>query len=119
MRFLYWLWKTIVGWFVRRPPRIGAVYVTELPDKLSAGELYAEGEGKHVWKVAMICPCGCEQVLEMNTLPDSFPRWQLMVHEDGTVTLHPSVWRQVGCRSHFFLRRGLIEWCPKGQDPDL
>ena len=31
---------------------------------------------------------------------------------DGSVSLMPSVWRQKGCRSHFFLRHGRIDWCP-------
>ncbi|MDM9644782.1 DUF6527 family protein [Rhizobium sp. S163] len=26
-------------------------------------------------------------------------------------TLHPSVWRNSGCRSHFWVRRGRIAWC--------
>lgn len=34
---------------------------------------------------------------------------------DGTVSIKPSGWRQKGCRSHFFLKRGQIEWCKSSQ----
>lgn len=35
---------------------------------------------------------------------------------DPSITLQPSVWRKIGCRSHFFLRRGLIQWCAEYQE---
>jgi hypothetical protein len=59
----------------------------------------------------MICPCGCKEVINLNLLKTVRPRWSVKEHPDRTVTLTPSVWRQKGCRSHFFLRRGRIEWC--------
>ncbi len=42
-----------------------------------------------------------EQSLEMNLVPDEKAVWRARVEKDGTGTLHPSVWRQVGCRSSF------------------
>jgi hypothetical protein len=48
--------------------------------------------------------------LHMNLLTDERPCWQVTRHQDGTATLHPSVWRQKGCYSHFWLRRGRIHW---------
>ncbi|WP_436231260.1 DUF6527 family protein [Caballeronia sp. LjRoot29] len=59
----------------------------------------------------MICPCGCGEVIELNLLKQARPCWSAEEHPDGTISLVPSVWRQRGCRSHFFLRRGGIEWC--------
>ncbi|WP_236819161.1 DUF6527 family protein [Alicyclobacillus ferrooxydans] len=59
----------------------------------------------------MLCPCGCGEVLHMSLHPDGRPRWELTRHPDGTVSLSPSVWRKVGCRSHFFLERGRVRWC--------
>jgi hypothetical protein len=114
MRFFSWLWKLLSGWFVRKPAPYRAVFVEELPERLEPKKLYVEGEAGHVWAVAMVCPCGCGQALTMNMLPDAYPRWKLTVHDDQSVTMHPSVWRQVGCKSHFFLRHGMIEWCPEG-----
>ncbi|WP_246471270.1 DUF6527 family protein [Aminobacter carboxidus] len=58
----------------------------------------------------MLCPCGCRRVLHMNLLADERPCWRLTRHDDGTTTLHPSVWRKTDCGSHFWFRRGRVEW---------
>jgi hypothetical protein len=88
------------------------MYIEELPEVLDPAVVYVLGEGKHLWFVAMICPCGCNSTLQMSLLADAIPRWTLIEHSDGTISLQPSVWRTLGCRSHFFLRRGLVKWCP-------
>lgn len=111
MNWLQRLWNEIRGWFSPRPTRFGVLRVEEIPDKPSAGTAYLVGEGQHLWFVALLCPCGCKEFLQMSLLQDSRPRWTVMIHEDGTPTLHPSIWRKTGCRSHFFLRRGRVEWC--------
>jgi len=62
-------------------------------------------------QAAMICPCGCRSVLHMNLLPDERPCWRVTRHDDGTATLHPSVWRKKECGSHFWFRNGRVVWC--------
>ncbi|MFD1328853.1 DUF6527 family protein [Mycoplana ramosa] len=59
----------------------------------------------------MICPCGCRAVLHMNLLPDERPCWRVTRHMDGSTSLHPSVWRQKECKSHFWFRKGRVKWC--------
>ena len=99
------------SWFVRSdPPRL-TEFLEELPKQLDPKKVYVLGEGDHRWIVAMVCPCGCGATLEMSVLADAKPRWRLIEHADRTATLQPSVWRRVGCRSHFFLRRGRVVWC--------
>jgi hypothetical protein len=98
--------------FGRRVRPLRTIHVEELPEMLDREAVYVLGEGKHRWFVAMACPCGCGSTLQVSLLPDATPRWRLVEHrDDGTITLEPSVWRDVGCRSHFFLRRGLVQWC--------
>jgi hypothetical protein len=87
------------------------IWAKELPEPLNPMAVYVLGEGEYLWFVVMICPCGCNAKLEMSLLADAKPRWRLIEHTDGTVSLQPSVWRRIGCRSHFFLRHGLIQWC--------
>ena len=113
MRILRTVWAWLRSWFVRpaRPLRLKTVRVEELPEVLDPLAVYVLGEGDYRWFVAMICPCGCRSTLQMSLLADAKPRWKLTEHDDGTITLYPSVWRTVGCRRHFFLRRGCIEWC--------
>ena len=115
-RILAEIWRWLRSWFVRPVRPLQTVHVEELPDKLDPKAVYVLGEGKHLWFVAMLCPCGCKQVLQVSLLPDSKPRWRLIEHaDDGSITLQPSVWRKIGCASHFFLRRGLIQWCSDNQ----
>lgn len=105
------LWVIVQSWLFRRLYPFAAINVSELPDKLNTRSLYLVGENEHLWFAAMLCPCGCGATLHLNMLSDTCPRWKLTEHRDGTVSLHPSVWRLKDCRSHFFLRRGRIDWC--------
>ena len=112
MKLFRWIWEKIRGWFgPRRERPLRTVVVEELPDCLDTNTIYVAGENGHFWFVAMLCPCGCGATLHMSLLADARPRWLLTRHEDGSVSLTPSVWRQVGCRSHFFLVRGKVQWC--------
>lgn len=105
-----WRWlRDLWPWGRRRGYRV--VRVEELPERVRAGVVYIVGEGAHAWVAAMVCPCGCNDIIQMNLLREARPRWTFEEHADGTVSLHPSVWRQKGCRSHFFVRAGAIVWC--------
>lgn len=111
MRILIRLWRWICGLFLRRAAARRAVVIEDLPDDLDASVIYVVGEGEHIWQVAMLCPCGCGETLHMPVLADSRPQWRYTIHEDGSVTLFPSVWRKIGCQSHFHVRRGQVVWC--------
>src|SRR5437016_3527464 len=91
-------------------PKIKAVFTEEVPDDPEEGRLYVVGQDGEHWSVAVRCPCGCNAVLQMSLHREGRPRWELTRHEDGSVSLYPSIYRRVGCHSHFFLRRGRIEW---------
>jgi hypothetical protein len=82
-----------------------------LPNRLKRRRLYVVQEDGFEEQAAMLCPCGCGRVLHMNLLPDERPCWRLTRHGDGTATLHPSVWRQKDCGSHFWFRQGRVTWC--------
>ena len=69
--------------------------------------------GKDRW-AHFLCPCGCQDVISLNLMSSQQPYWTLVCHEDGTVSLSPSVDKMSGCRSHFFLRRGEIDWAGTG-----
>ena len=86
-------------------------HVEELPDSLETHKLYIAGENGYFWAAAMLCPCGCGDVIELNLLKKVRPCWTVREHPDSLVSLKPSVWRRQGCRSHFILRLGCIDWC--------
>ena len=117
--FLLWVWSTVTYiprqlvalWPWRKPKLFQGTRVEEFPEKLDKAKVYLAGEGDNLWAAAMICPCGCGEVIEINLLKQARPCWSVQEHSDGTITLAPSVWRQKGCRSHFLLRHGRIDWC--------
>ncbi|WP_246622445.1 DUF6527 family protein [Rhizobium laguerreae] len=59
----------------------------------------------------MRCPCGCGDMIELMILRGARPRWDISIDKAGHPSLHPSVWRKSGCRSHFWVREGRILWC--------
>ncbi|WP_246146893.1 DUF6527 family protein [Rubripirellula lacrimiformis] len=88
-----------------------AVLVDDVPTELDDRMVYLVREDEVVWQAVMSCPCGCGATIQLCCLPNTRPRWTWRQESGGDVTLHPSVWRKVGCRSHFFLRSGRIVWC--------
>jgi len=109
------LWSRCVAWLRQRPwasrrALYRVVRVEAEPNRLQPNCVYVVGEGDHVWQASLLCPCGCGETISLDLLQDSSPCWKLSEVENLT-TLRPSIRRVVGCRSHFFLRRGRIEWC--------
>ncbi len=92
-------------------PSIRLVKVeSEFPKRLKPHTLYVLLEDGVPWQATMICPCGCAQTLDMNLLPDEKPCWRFSSDRMGRASLHPSVWRKIGCHSHFWVRQGRIIW---------
>ena len=83
----------------------------ELPADLHPCTLYLLRDDGFLEQAAMMCPCGCSNIIHLNLLPDERPCWRVTEHDDGTATLYPSIWRKKDCRSHFWFRKGRIIWC--------
>jgi hypothetical protein len=103
------------GWFtscLERPhPRVHYERVDEFPYDLTPYTLYVAGDEQCPWGAAMLCPCGCGDVIQLNLLKEVSPCWSVRLSSDRSVSLIPSVWRSKGCRSHFFVRDGWVDWC--------
>lgn len=95
-------------WRNRRPYRLA--FVEDQPDELRFGTLYLVGEPDAPWSAAMACPCGCGAEIRLSLIPTDKPRWRITRFDDGSFTLHPSIWRTKDCRAHFLLRRSRIVW---------
>lgn len=106
-------WRWLSGWFRPVPKPFGLAYFEgdELPETISPRILVVAREGEELWLAGMICPCGCGRRIELMLLPGVKPRWDVHVDDRGLPSLTPSVWAATGCRSHFWLRAGRIEWC--------
>lgn len=107
-----WL-RSLLEWLFPRPCGLFVIQrLDEVPDPLERGVVYVLGETGHEWAVVFICPCGCNQKISLNLLyRNDRDTWTVHSDSRGRVTLEPSVWRQVGCQSHFFMRSGKIKWC--------
>lgn len=85
--------------------------LNDYPGKVCPDTLYVIGTKRHPQYAIFLCPCGCSQPIELNLNATSSPVWKLKWHTLGTVSLVPSIQRNIGCRSHFFLRKSKICWC--------
>ena len=105
------VWLLVKNRLWGTPVPLATVYSDELPDELETDCVYLVGENGFLWSAALLCPCGCGAVVQLNLLPDAEPCWRVDQHGDDTITLAPSVWSRKGCGSHYFLRRGFVKWC--------
>jgi hypothetical protein len=110
LTFLLKGWRRIKDWWtpVRRV-RIAAGDV--LPSEMPSKDLVLVKYGGEDWSVGFLCPCGCGESIELALLKEVRPRWDLVINSRGLPTLSPSVWKKTGCRSHFWLRDGVVHWC--------
>lgn len=91
-----------------------AVFVAEVPGILHRRRVYVVGADDVYWSAALSCPCGCGDVIQL-ALVGIRPRWELRLGFGGAVSLNPSVWRTVGCGSHFWVSEGDVRWCTAHQ----
>jgi hypothetical protein len=84
-------------------------YMDTLPENLKPGLLYVEGSNGEYWFATLLCPCGCKQEININLDENESPCWKLS--NDEFSDLSPSLWKNNGCKSHFFLRKGEVKWC--------
>jgi hypothetical protein len=111
MDLFRYFWYVFQQWVKRQPLPLRAIRVEDVPDKINQNLVYVVGNKNNPWLVVMSCPCGCKAKIHMSLIPEDYPTWQIEQYRNCTITLKPSVWRTQGCRSHFFLHKGMIDWC--------
>jgi hypothetical protein len=92
--------------------------VDDLPDKFEEGKFYVvtvrniEGmrKIKEPWMCGYLCPCGCGKYIRLPLLTGAGQGWGYS-ETDGLPTLTPSIAQTDGCKSHYFIRKGEIQWC--------
>lgn len=82
----------------------------DVPDSLKPSIIYIVGNDGYYWQVVMLCPCNCKKVLHMNLMREHQPYWRVEISRKNMISLYPSIHRMVGCKSHFFVRKGKIVW---------
>jgi hypothetical protein len=98
------------AWWGAANRPLTVVYTPEPPEAATPDVVYLIGKDGERWSLALLCPCGCGDLVQASLHRDGRPRWFVRVHVAGTVSVTPSIWRTVGCRSHFSVVRGDIIW---------
>ena len=109
-RRLWQIWFEFRKRLFGKPAPLLTTYAAEMANEPEKNRIYLIGENNHFWFVVFLCPCGCGTTVQVSLLPNSNPHWTFAEHGVGTISLSPSVWRKDGCRSHYHVRRGFIEW---------
>lgn len=109
------LLKNIIEWIHFQFLRIfdtpyGVEYVEDPVEAPKNKCLYVIGTELEPWQIEFLCPCGCMDKIVLPVNNETSPRWKIQIKK-RIPTLSPSVFRSKGCRSHFFMRQGKIEWC--------
>lgn len=88
------------------------VEVKEQPEKpIPKGTLLViMGGGIPKW-LKFSCPCGCRSEHNLPLMPNRIPQWEIIKHEDGKISIFPSVNVKLpGCGAHFWIRRNRVVW---------
>ncbi len=107
------MFQKLLKWFLsffKRERLYKHQYVNYVPEKINSNTIYLVGNEGYYWQAVMLCPCGCDKTLNMSLMKEHHPSWNIKFNSDRIITLHPSINRTVGCKSHFFLRNGKIVW---------
>jgi hypothetical protein len=113
--FLRWLHR--VGFLRARDKlpairfdRIARVSAPPPTDQLGVGDFVVVVTRKqHRWALFQ-CPCGCDEVITLSLQQIHRPHWSLRNSRHGRPNLQPSVWRDRGCYSHFWVTDGRVYW---------
>jgi hypothetical protein len=92
--------------------------VERSPADVPPGEMVlVEYQGRRYWTVFR-CPCGCGDVITLMAESENRASWTTAVSKEGRPCLTPSIWRNVGCFSHFWVHDGRVYWCSgSGREP--
>ena len=111
MNYIFNLWNKVKTWLVfAKAQKYTITNTDDIPDTIEKNTFYLIGEKPHIWCGVLTCPCGCGEKIHLNLLPKGYPSWTYQKHKKGTISIHPSIWRTKGCRSHFFIKYNRIIW---------
>lgn len=80
------------------------------PDEMDTRTLYVVRSGPWPKWAVFKCPCGCGDVIDIS-IAQGKNSWSCQSDWIGRPSLRPSVWRHARCYSHFWLTKGMVDWC--------
>lgn len=104
-------------WFSRNPLPPVVFADIQRVDKPPSNEVIAEGafyfvlsKNRPRWALFQ-CPCGCKNIITLSLQRVHSPHWAVQKSRNDRPNLTPSVWRDIGCMSHFWIHDGRVYWC--------
>lgn len=99
------LWKSRIF-------RYKVEFLPDNPDPISLRDriVYVVGTQQYVKWAYLKCPSGCGDVILLNLTKSTSPSWRISSDNLGRPTISPSIHKMDGCKSHFWLRNGSIDW---------
>jgi len=80
-------------------------------DNVLPGKLYFVLAAQRPKWALFQCPCGCQSVVTLSLQLIHKPHWSVTKSPENRPNLYPSVWRDKGCLSHFWIKDGRVFWC--------
>lgn len=108
-----WLRRIAPHWRAPQPPvKYAEITTSNRPPRnedVKDDEFHlVVSNGRQLWALFR-CPCGCGEVVTLSLQRVHRPHW--VIGDRGKrPTLSPSVWRDRGCYSHFWVTDGRIYW---------
>jgi hypothetical protein len=105
----------LVRWFKRKfflnfSHKFKFDFVEDIPKQIPESKVLVVADGNQPDTLVFKCPCGCFSDIHLNLLIDAKPCWKYKITDSGKITITPSIWRKIGCRSHFFITEGKVIW---------
>lgn len=105
-----------IAWWITKQyhfytlPKFECELINEIPESIPERKILVVDEGNLPDSLVFKCPCGCHSTIILNLLKDAKPCWNYQINKRGEISILPSIWRKIGCRSHFFVKEGRIIW---------
>lgn len=80
------------------------------PEEVKGNIVYIVGGDDYVKWAYLRCPDNCGENIMLNLSKNKKPSWTVKQDKKGRVTIHPSVDKLDGCKSHFWIKNGSLIW---------
>ena len=110
---LRWIVFILVWLGIIERPRFVVRYAGSHPtvSELSKSDFVIVRSGNFTKWACFRCPCGCGDKIALSLASERTPSWRVSVDWLGRPTVAPSVWQRDRCHSHFWIKKGAVEWC--------
>ena len=81
-------------------------------DEMVPGRVYVVIEKKYRKWAYFLCPGETGEAVMLSLQQNRWPRWRIVTDILGRPTIHPSIRQLEGTYAHFWIRKGMVNWCP-------